>query len=172
MVKQMKLMSKLTHLVIHDMYLDIASIKSTCLRVVSLCGCKIDPTEGLALMQHLAKCPVQKLDLNHNHFDGMFIKLSSLSDISYPHLENLSLVTENRIERNDFVGIARLLHNDKLPVLKSIVLDIKIYRHVYDVIEDFVKSCPTVPKRSMQGCANCRWETPMVYVISDGPHVE
>ena len=95
--EQIKFMRKLTHLVIHDMHLNTASVQSTCLRVVSLCGCKIYPREGLTLM----------------------------------------------IERNDLCGIAHLQHNDKLPVLKQIVL--KAHEHQCTErkkpTEEFVTSC-------------------------------
>ena len=141
--KQIKFMRKLTHLVIHDMHLNIASVQSTCLRVVSLCGCQIYPHAGLDLMTHLAKCPIEKLELNNNRFDGTFKKLCKLPGISYPHLESLSFLTEEDTERNDLCGIAHLLHNDKLPVLKQIVL--KAHEHQCTErkkpTEGFVTSC-------------------------------
>ena len=140
--EQIKFMRKLTHLVIHDMHLNTASVQSTCLRVVSLCGCKIYPREGLTLMMHLAKCPIEKLELNNNHLDGTFKQLCKLPDISYPRLESLSFLTERRIERNDLCGIAHLLHNDKLPVLKQIVLRrFDNYMHRVNPMDEFVTSC-------------------------------
>ena len=140
--EQMKFMRQLTHLVIYDMRLNIISVQSTYLREVSLCSCEISPDEGLALMQHLAKCPIAKLELNNNHLDGTFKQLCKLPDISYPRLESLSLLTKRRIERNDLCGIAHLLHNNRLPVLKQIVLRrFDNYMHRVNPMDEFVTSC-------------------------------
>ena len=138
----MKFMRKLTHLVIHDMYLNTGNVQSARLREVSLCGCNIRPSEGLALMQHLAKCPIEKLELNNNYFDGTFKKLCKLPDISYPRLESMTMLTDRHIERNDLCGIAHLLHNNKLPVLKQIILTRPDnHKGRKKAMEEFVTSC-------------------------------
>ena len=142
--EQMKLIRKITHLVIHDMNLNVTSVQSTCLKVVSLCDCLRYPYEGLALMKHLAKCPIEKLELNNNYLDGTFEKLCKLPDISYPHLESMTILTKRQFERNDLCGIAHLLHNGKLPVLRQIMLTgSDSYMGLYGVnpMEEFVKSC-------------------------------
>ena len=139
--EQIKFMRKLTHLAIHDMNLNIASVQSKCLRVVSLCFCKTYPHEGLTLMIHLAKCPIEKLELNNNRFEGTFEKLCKLPDISYPHLESLSFLTEHDNEHNDLNGIAHLLHNNKLPALKQIVLTRFDYVYRVNPMDEFVTSC-------------------------------
>ena len=119
--EQIKLLGSLTHLIIHDMDFDIASVRSTSLTEVSLCCCGIECTEGLALMKHLAKCPVQKLDLDDNHLSEMFKKLCKLPDISYPYLRSMSLV-RTRAYRSDLRGIVQLLRDDKMPAIQEVMV--------------------------------------------------
>ena len=143
-----------SYLRVEGVYLFVAIIAaSLChlksLKVVKLQGCQFLRDNCLQLMEGLASCPLEKLDLTSNYPEGNFIEIQRSSEVKFEQLTHLQLNHCN-ISADDIISIAQMIQENRFPHLQEIEMGNRSMSGRMDALEELLKTCDR--KRLSQKC--------------------
>ena len=93
----------------------------TSLKKLSLQDCELTTPTALALMKSLVQCPLVDLDLSDNFLFGFINKLHQTPGIAFVYLERMNC-NNNDLLKTDTTALARLISENRLPVIKTVLM--------------------------------------------------
>ena len=124
------------------------------LESLSLHECFLEPQTVMELMKILTKCPLERLELSNNSLSGVYHDLSRIPTVSYQCLVVLGL--SGVLRNDDILGLARMIDESRLPVLKIINMEDNYELVNTDgALEILAQTCERIFKR-----APCRVKVP------------
>ena len=118
----------------------------TSLKRLSLQDCMLTVPTAVALMESLMQCALMEIDLSDNFLAGFIKELHRTPDVSFRHLERMKCNNCDLVGA-DTVALARLLSENRFPVIKAIFMKGNILANDKAASEELEKSCEHFRRR-------------------------
>ena len=123
-----------------------AAFSLTSLKRLSLQDCMLTTSSAVALMESLVHCSLVELDLSDNFLVGFIKELRRTPDVAFKHLERINYNNCDLLE-TDTMALARLVSENRLPVVKTIFMKGNILANHKAASEELENSCEHFRRR-------------------------
>ena len=126
--------------------IEIGTFSLTSLKKLSLEDCMLTTATAVALMKSLVQCPLVEIDLSNNFLFGFIKELHQKPDVAFRHLERMNCKISDLLKA-DTMALARLVSENRLPVIKTVFMKGNILANDKAVSEELKKSCENFRRR-------------------------
>ena len=112
----------------------------TSLKRLILQDCMLTTPTAVALMKSLVQCPLVEINLSDNFLTGFIKELHRTPDVAFRHLERMNCNNSDLL-KTDTMALARLVSENRLPVIKTIFMKGNILANHKAASEELEKSC-------------------------------